>query len=250
MSLKSRLFILGSVLAGMALACTAPALSVSPTLIPLPLPVISTETVEVILATTPQLPAEPSPTAMATEAASTATPEIVETAPPIVFPMVAFDRDTNCRLGPARNYFTQTSFLQDRLTIAEGRNADASWLWVQSLTPETRCWISVANLKTPESYAYLPVVDLPPLPEAPTQVYVVVKNCEGRNKIVLQWPNVTGETGFHVYRNGIMLSAMKTDAVEFVDYPPDGQAYIYEVESINNFGLSIRVAVTAAGCQN
>lgn len=232
------------------LACTAPALTATPQ---------TSQSTADLAAASPTAAAEPvaelptdsvpTPAVAATlTSAASPTPQVVETATPFAFPTVVFDRDTNCRLGPAKNYFTQTSFLQDRLTIAEGRNADASWLWVQSLTPKTRCWVSVGNLKTPDSYFYLPVIDLPPLPEAPAQVYVANQDCEGRNKLTLRWPNVVGETGFRVYRGGITLGVLQADAVEFVDYPPDGLEYLYEVESINNFGLSVRVAVTVQGC--
>lgn len=252
MSLKNRFFVLFFILLGMTLACTAPALSVTPTLPPPPASVASPSALPAASAApvTPSLAAAAGTSATATSVPATATPAVLETPTPVTFPTITFDRDTNCRLGPARNYFTQTSFLQNRVTIAEGRNTDASWLWVQSLTPKTRCWVSVVNLKNPESYTYLPVIDLPPLPGTPNQIYVYRKDCEGRNKIVLRWPNVTGETGFHIYRGGIMLGSLKTDAVEFVDYPPDGREYLYEVESVNDFGLSVRVAVTVAGCNH
>jgi len=247
---KSRVLILCSVLVIISLACTAPALSATPTISAPPVVLAPAATIEVSPTPIPSLPVEL--TSTATEVPATeVVPTAVETSlppSPISFPSVSFGRDTNCRLGPARNYFTQTSFLENRIAVAEGRNRDASWLWVQSLTAKTYCWVSVVNLKNPESYLYLPVIALPPLPEPPSQLYVHTKDCVGRNRIVLHWPNVSGETGFHVYRNGIMLGSLKTDAVEFVDYPPDGKEYIYEVESINSFGLSVRVAVTTAGC--
>jgi hypothetical protein len=251
MSLNHRFLILLTLLILVSLACTAPALTATP-LASLPATMAApAETSPAVSASPePALPVEPVSTA--TLAASlpdaSPTPTLAETLTPITFPTVVFDRDTNCRLGPAKNYFTQTSFLKDRLTIAEGRNVDASWLWVQSLTPKTRCWISVGNLKNPEDFSFLPVIDLPSLPEAPAQVNVYSRDCKGRNKIVLRWSNVAGETGFHVYRDGITLALLKADAVEFVDYPPARSGYLYEVESINNFGLSVRVPVNAPGC--
>jgi hypothetical protein len=218
MSLNHRFLILLTLLILVSLACTAPALTATP-LASLP------ATMAAPAETSPAVSASPEP-ALPVEPVSTAT-------------LAASLPDASP---------TPTSFLKDRLTIAEGRNVDASWLWVQSLTPKTRCWISVGNLKNPEDFSFLPVIDLPSLPEAPAQVNVYSRDCKGRNKIVLRWSNVAGETGFHVYRDGITLALLKADAVEFVDYPPARSGYLYEVESINNFGLSVRVPVNAPGC--
>ena len=67
---------------------------------------------------------------------------------PIDFPTITFDRNTNCRRGPAINYFQMTSFLKDHSTKALGRNADSSWLWViSSVDSAVHCWVIVSNLK-------------------------------------------------------------------------------------------------------
>ena len=251
MSPKYRFLILLTLLILVSLACTAPALTATP-LASLPATVAAPSDTNPATSASPEPAASIEPVSTATLAVllpdASPTPALAETLAPTSFPTVVFDRDTNCRLGPDKNYFTPTSFLKDRVTIAEGRNVDAYWLWVQSLTPKTRCWISVGNLKDQEDYSFLPIIDLPPLPEAPAQLNLYSQDCKGRNKIVLRWSNVVGETGFHVYRDGITLSLLKADAVEFVDYPPDGAGYLYEVESINNFGLSVRVALNTPGC--
>jgi hypothetical protein len=45
-----------------------------------------------------------------------------------------------------------------------------------------------------------------------------------------------------------MLASLKTDATSYTDYPQQAREYLYEVESINNDGVSVRVAITVPGC--
>src|SRR3972149_3504197 len=189
MPLKNHFLIPIFILLVMTLACVAPALSVMPTATS---PILMPVATSVILPTDTSQPTEiPSPMPTSTNAlVETPTLALLETTTPISFPTVTFQRNTNCRFGPAKNYSTQTSFLENRMTIAEGRNADSSWLWVQSITPTVRCWVSVTNLKNPETFKFLPVVDFPPLPESPLQILVEKKECEGRNRIILQWSDV------------------------------------------------------------
>jgi hypothetical protein len=186
---------------------------------------------------------------MPTASVEPLTPTPADTATPITFPTVAFQRNTNCRLGPLKNYFLQTSFIQGRYSTAEGRNQDSSWLLVKPFEGPS-CWISVSNVKDPGDYSYLPVVDFPPLPEAPSQMVLVKRDCMGHNMIILHWPDVTGETGYRIYREGISLATLKINATEYQDYPPDGNSYFYEVESINDYGASVRFSMSVAGCRS
>ena len=86
------------------------------------------------------------------------------------------------------------------------------------------------------------------MPEVPARLFVGKKDCGIRNVVTLEWPNISGETGFHFYRNGIMLTSLKIDAVSYTDYPPSGREYFYEIESLNDYGLSVRVALKVSGC--
>ena len=93
------------------------------------------------------------------------------------------------------------------------------------------------------------MVDFPPLPEVPLQMVVVNRDCVGRSLVVLRWPDVTGETGYRIYREGIMLASLKMNATEYQDYPPIANSYFYEIESINNYGVSVRFSMSVAGCR-
>jgi hypothetical protein len=247
MSLNNRSFILLIILMAMALACTAPVLSATPSVAPTMPVSLETDTRAPLSDTSAPLATEtPSPIPTASVELPTLTP--ADTATPISFPKVVFLRNTNCRVGPLKNYFLQTSFIEGRNSTAEGRNQDSSWLLVKSFEGQN-CWISVSNVKDPANYAYLPIVDFPPLPEAPFQMVVVTRDCVGRNRIVLHWPDVSGETGYRIYRGGIMLASLKMNAIEYRDYPPDSNSYSYEVESINTYGVSVRLSMSVAGCR-
>lgn len=251
MSFKNRFFILLFIFLTMSLACTAPALSATPStapLVPAPLSTATNIPTTDITATITETPLSETPSPLPTATVELPTPTAGETLTPITYPTVVFQRNTNCRVGPLKNYFLQTSFITGRYTTAEGRNEDSSWLLVKPFEGPS-CWISVSNLKDPGDYSYLPVVDFPPLPEVPSQMVVVNRDCVGRNLVVLRWPDVTGETAYRIYRQGIMLASLKMNATEYRDYPPDASSYFYEIETINAYGVSIRFSMSVAGCR-
>jgi hypothetical protein len=246
-----RTLFLVSILFLISLACTAPTLTETPSAVStlpvflptqtgLPAPAASLPT-DLPLPTETSAPAQP---AVSTQPALTPS----ETATPFTFPLVTFERNTNCRVGPLKNYFLQTSFIAGRQTTAEGRNRDSSWLLVKPFEGPS-CWISIANLKDPVDYSYLPVVDFPPLPEPPFQMVVVKRECGGRNQVFLRWPDVAGETSYRIYRDGIMLATLKENATEYQDYPPNANSYFYEIESVNAYGTSVRFSMSVAGCR-
>ncbi|GEM_PF-1912091 len=201
--------------------------------------------------TNPPLPA----TATATAALPTQTTLPTETPllsptlspTPIDFPTIAFKTNANCRLGPSTNYNQVTNFITNRSTIAEGRNRDSSWLWVKSQIQN--CWVNASTIKDPIDFSFLPEIPFMPLPEAPSRLTVAELICTGRISIILRWPNVTGETGYRIYRNGIQLAESKAETTEYIDYPPLASQYFYEIESFNNVGVSVRYGQYVQGCQ-
>jgi hypothetical protein len=244
MFLKHKSFTTLLILLGLSFACAAPVLSMTPTaqtaqIFPTGTPAsVPTVTIEPTASLTPD--PIPSLTPQAANAPSSTA---------ITFPTISFERSTNCRRGPATNYFQATSFLKDHETTAQGRNVDSSWLWVVSaMNPAVHCWVSASNLKAPGPLDYLPVIEFPPLPPAPSQLVVEKKSCGSRNAITLQWADATGQTGLHFYRDGIMLATLKADATRYTDYPRQAREYLYEVEALNDYGVSVRMAVTVPGC--
>ncbi|MCX7753957.1 MAG: hypothetical protein N2117_01755 [Anaerolineales bacterium] len=201
--------------------------------------------------TVPPATLTPSPTATVTPLPPTETlpPTATETASPtpITFPLITFNANANCRLGPSVNYNQVTNFFKDRTTFAEGRNNDSSWLWVR--TSSGNCWVNTATLKDPIDFSFLPVISFQPLPEPPSRLTVVELVCTGRISIKLRWPDVIGETGYRIYRNGIRLIELKEDLTEYTDYPPLAASYLYDIESFNDVGVSVRYSQTVQGCK-
>jgi hypothetical protein len=247
MLLKNRFFIPFFTLLFMTLACTAPALSATPSAAPIVSAPLATDT-RAQNTDTPSPSETPSPTPAASAELPTLTLTPADTATSITFPTITFERNTNCRVGPLKNYFLQTSFMAGRRSTAEGRNQDSSWLLVKPFEGP-KCWISVSNVKDPGNYSDLPVVNFPPLPEAPFQMVLVKRDCAGRNQVVLRWQDITGETGYRFYREGIMLASLKMNATEYRDYPPDANSYFYQIESVNAYGFSMRFSMSVAGCR-
>lgn len=192
--------------------------------------------------TTPQaLPVE---TILPTE---TQLPQPTLSPTPIDFPTITFSTNANCRLGPSTNYNQVTNFISNRATTAEGRNRDSSWLWVK--TSSENCWVSAATIKDPIDFSFLPLAPFVPLPEAPSRLSVVQIACSPRTAITLRWPDVTGETGYTLYRNGITVFKLKADATEYIDFAPLATDYLYEIESFNDVGISVRYGQTVLGCK-
>ena len=63
------------------------------------------------------------------------------------------------------------------------------------------------------------------------------------------WNDVTGETGYNLYRDGITITKLKADAFEYIDYPPLADSYFYEIESFNDVGVSVRYGQSVPGCK-
>lgn len=222
---------------GLPLPTASPEALPSPTFTALPTdtPLPATQTPAPALPTATLLPTEtqvPAPTLSPT---------------PIDFPTITFKTNANCRLGPSTNYNQVTNFLTDRAATAEGRNRDSSWLWVKASTGN--CWVNVATIKDPVDFTFLPLVPFAPLPEAPSRLNVIKLECAPRTAITLRWPDVTGETGYTLYRDGITIFKFKADSTEYIDFPPLDTEYLYEIESYNDVGISVRYGQTVLGCK-
>jgi len=254
MNLKT--FLLAGLLSSLLLAsCTLPQDLLPPTPgFPIPTmppatdtasPTLTPPPTETLLPSTPTpLPILPTETLPPTE---TLSPSPTLSPTPFTFPTISFKTNANCRLGPSTNYNQLTNFLTNRSTTAEGRNRDSSWLWVK--TSAGNCWVSAATIKDPIDFSFLPIISFTSLPEAPSRLNVVEIVCAGRISVTLRWPDVIGETGYRIYRNGIQLAEIKADATEYTDFPPLAAEYLYEIESFNDVGVSVRYGQFVQGCK-
>jgi len=98
----------------------------------------------------------------------------------------------------------------------------------------------------------LPVVGAPPIPPAPTGLEIGRRMCEVTKKayiIRVEWNDVSGETGYRLYRNGALLATLPAGSTSYTDNPPLGGPYTYAIEAYNKDGASPRSTVEEMGCQ-
>jgi len=191
----------------------------------------------------------PSPTPVVTP-----TPVLTPTPPPTptpVSPMAAFVQNANCRRGPGTRYFVVTSFLAGAQVELTGRSEPGLPLW-WLVGGGWNCWLSDVTVQTSGDVDRLPVVPGTPVPAAPTQLTIAREYCvQGQMfRVTLQWVDAaTNETGYRVYRDGVLLATLPANTTTFTDSPPLGGPYTYAVESITADAASEQVSVQTQACQ-
>jgi hypothetical protein len=84
-------------------------------------------------------------------------------------PQIEVLENAICRAGPGTIYDIVTAYKVGQALTPEGRNADATWLWVLMLDGQRHCWVSASLLSAPCDADALPIVAAPPTPTgAPT----------------------------------------------------------------------------------
>ena len=57
------------------------------------------------------------------------------------------------------------------------------------------------------------------------------------------------ESGYKVYRDGVLLATLPANSTSFVDKPPSGGPYTYEVVAFNEGGASPKASVIVKSCE-
>jgi hypothetical protein len=178
------------------------------------------------------------------------TPTPVPTATPVA-PMAHFIQNANCRRGPGTHYFVVTSFLEGLGIELRGRSAPGLPLW-WLVGGGWNCWVSDVTVETEGPVDLLPVIQGSPVPAAPTQLALVREYCvQGQMfRLTLQWVDAaTDETGYRIYRDGVLLATLPANSTSYTDSPPLGGPYSYAVEAINADAASEQVTVQSQVCQ-
>jgi hypothetical protein len=69
-------------------------------------------------------------------------------------------------------------------------------------------------------------------------------------RVTLQWVDAaTNETGYRVYRDGVVLATLPAKHPSYTDSPPMGGPYTYAVEAISAGTPRRRVTVQSQACQ-
>jgi hypothetical protein len=209
----------------------------------------------VAAATTPVPAAEAEATATFTQQAPTS-------------PIFVFNVPANCREGPSQAYSVALSFLEGQQAPIEGRNADNSWFWVVGPNGG-HCWVSTVTGTPQGPYTTVAVVNPPPPPAVTTEApptqeptppppqppaapggfNVANQQCDSDAYIVrLSWNDVSGEQGYRVYRDAVLIFSLGANATSYDDNSGDYNGHAYRVEAWNGVGTGTTGTKNSTGC--
>ncbi len=163
--------------------------------------------------------------------------------------ILTINNPTNCRSGPGTSFQLITAFTPGTQVSIVGRDsADNYW---QVMIPKTQdtCWASGEYATASGNFASLP--DITPtagstgggVPATPILAYRF--DCSGGAQIVvtLTWTDkANDESGYRVYRNGIVLTELPANTTTYIDTAPYTlhTTISYGVEAFNAAGVSGR----------
>jgi hypothetical protein len=174
-------------------------------------------------------------------------------------PSFTFSLGANCRKGPSTQYESLGFGQVGEQVPIQGLSDPAGWYYVQ-LPAGTRCFAAGSTGEATGPLDELPIIPAPPLPVTPTPTATLappaapvlsVSNqvCDAVQYVVrLSWKDVDGETGYRVYRDGMLIAALGANTTVYDDSSPDYNAHDYRVEAFNAAGMASSGALKSAGC--
>ncbi len=188
---------------------------------------------------TPVLPeASPTPTALPTP---TVAPQL---------PTITFTKNAFCRKGPGTTYFDLTAFEAGKTADVVGRNEQGSWWLVQVPGSEQRCWVADSVGDKTGDLGLVPFEPTPVLPDEPggfNDSSACSPNLKTRD-VKLAWVDSPNESGYRLYRNGVLLTTLGANVTVYVDTVAADKSFSYEIEAINTFGASARQTTEVSAC--
>jgi hypothetical protein len=204
------------------------------------------------------------PPAATVVAAETFTPIPSPTSPPTTVPALMVGGDIPCYAGPGLDYGVTAILNIGVKAEVLGKDAGGEFWIIRIPAASEQCWIETRYstiLGTPEAIPTLVVEALPtknaPRIAAPyslagkaTCVIDQRMNKDATTNnfhvlVTLTWPNVVGEKGYRIYKNGVLLAEAPSDAESYEDWfaPVHNMPlYTYAIEAYNDFGQSAQVA--------
>jgi hypothetical protein len=166
-------------------------------------------------------------------------------------PQLTFTTDTNCRKGPGTQYNVLSQVAAGTMLEAQGRSADNAWWYVVPGQAAQGCWVGDKTVDKQGSPEGATVMTGPTLPDPP-EGFDAKQACDTKAKthiVKLNWIGQAGATGYRIYRDGKLVSAPGANASSYNDNAPFGGAgLLYEIESLNEDGASIRVPLSVPPC--
>lgn len=175
-------------------------------------------------------------------------PTVTESIPP----EIALTKNSNCRMGPSIYYNVMDQIVSGKDMPVVGRNEDSTWWQIVNDTGR-ECWIFYENATPNQDFSSLPIGEAPPLPGIPQNFFVVDQQCLSAQKkftLTLSWSSGGGETGYRLYRDGKWAGEFKPDRLNYKDpSAPYNKAVTYEIEAMNENGISERAIQIVPACK-
>lgn len=96
-----------------------------------------------------------------------------------------------------------------------------------------------------EAKVTIEVTTAPTPPAAPTGLQIANSACVQDYTVTLTWTDqADNESGYRVYRDGILIATLPANSTNYVDTPPAPDSHIYAVEAFNEAGSSAQISAT------
>jgi hypothetical protein len=96
-----------------------------------------------------------------------------------------------------------------------------------------------------EAAVTIEVTSAPSPPAAPTGLQITNSACIHNYNVTLAWTDqADNETGYRVYRDGVLIATLSANVTSYVDVPPDPGSHVYAVEAYNEAGASAQISAT------
>ncbi|HEX2698148.1 MAG TPA: SH3 domain-containing protein [Anaerolineales bacterium] len=161
---------------------------------------------------------------------------------------LVLNKNANCRKGPGINYDVITSFVQGTSLNATGRDQEGTW-WNAQIPSGGYCWIANSTVDKMGSFDALPILPAPPVPDSPSGFNDSSLCSPKEFKVTLTWVDVSNEKGYRLYRNGKLIAEVGPNITKYVDSPPKGQDFEYQLAAFNENGESDRLGVIVGACK-
>jgi hypothetical protein len=197
--------------------------------------------------------------------------------PPATPPTVMVNQATNCRTGPNVNYALVMQFQPGVSAPVIGKYSPANyWIITYPGGGGNSCWLWGQYATVTGSTDGLPEMTPPPVPPTPTPVPTapnppknLASTCSSVNTshkignfwiisfqwtVTLSWKdNSNDEDGFHVYKNGSLLTTLGSNANSYTDQFTvglilNGTTWNYGIAAYNQYGSSIIKGLTISSC--
>jgi hypothetical protein len=220
----------------------APVATASATTAPMtsPTPLVPTAMVVVVLSVTATPTQASTPTPAPTEMA-TSTLQLT--------PQVNPGMDAYCRKGPGTDYFSITFLQAGNNYNVIGQNGLENW-WLVQVPGNVTCWMGDPTTVTQGPVDTVPILPAPPLPSSASS-FANTSHCNpvlNTLTVWLTWEAAQGATGYNIYRNGSLIAQLGQKFVSYTDNAPRGVNLKYQIEAINDYGVSSRQTTRVIAC--